>query len=316
MTTIDVDALLDPEIAAALKQMPPATGFTFEQLPAMREQRMAQLAAVELSGQVERTDYAVPGAEGAPDVTIRVHRPAGREGPLPCIYWMHGGGYVMGTYEMEDLRFDKWCQLLGCVGVAVDYRLAPETPYPGPIEDCYAGLRWVHDNADMLGVDAARIGIGGSSAGGGLAAALALLARDRGKVPLQYQLLIYPMIDDRMVTASSRWQVPVWPPASNERGWAAYLGDLVGGDVPIYAAPARATDLSGLPQALIVVGALDGFLDEDADYAMRLTHQGVPTEFHLYPGAPHGFDLLMPGTAIARRARKVMEEWLGRVMPG
>jgi acetyl esterase/lipase len=313
---MDIDALLDPEIAEALKAIPRIAGFTFEQLPALRSQRMAQLAAVELSDRVERCDYRVPGPAGAPEVTIRVHRPAGHAETLPCIYWMHGGGYVLGTYEMDDLRFDRWCQTLNCVGVSVEYRLAPETPYPGPLEDCYAGLKWVHDNAAQLQIDRSRLGIGGASAGGGLAAGLALLARDRGEVPLSFQLLVYPMIDDRMVTESSKWDVPIWPPASNERGWAAYLGDLVGGDVPIYAAAARATNLAGLPPALVLVGALDGFLDEDVDYAMRLTHAGVPTELHVYPGGPHGFDALLPGTALARRARRHMEEWLEHVLRG
>jgi acetyl esterase/lipase len=216
---------------------------------------------------------------------------------------------------MEDLRFDRWCQSLNCVGVAVEYRLAPETPYPGPLEDSYAGLRWVHANAGNLGIDTSRLGIGGASAGGGLAAGLALLARDRGEVPLAFQLLIYPMIDDRITSVSSSWEgVPIWTPASNRTGWAAYLGPLAGGDVPIYAAASRAEDLRGLPPAMIPVGALDGFLDEDVDYAMRLTHAGVPTELRVYPGGPHGFDGLLPGTPLARRARRDIEEWLERAM--
>ncbi len=314
---MDITWLLDPEIAEALAAMPSRpSGFTFEQLPAMRAQRLTMLEAMaaQLSTAVERRDYTVPGPAGAPDVAIRVHRPAGQSGPLPCIYWMHGGGYVLGSYEMDDLRFDKWCASLNCVGVSVEYRLAPETPYPGPLEDCYAGLTWVASHAGELLIDADRIGIGGGSAGAGLAAGLALLARDRGEVALSFQLLIYPMIDDRMTTESSSWEVPIWPPASNERGWAAYLGQLAGGDVPIYAAAARATDLSGLPPALITVGALDGFLDEDVDYALRLGRAGVPTELHVYPGAPHGFDALLPGTALATRARAHIDEWLSKAL--
>lgn len=309
---MNVDALMDPEIAQALKALPPMDGFAFEQLPSMRAQRNAQLAAIQLSDQVERRDYTVPSAEGDPDVVLRVHRPAGVSGDLPCVYFMHGGGYVFGTYAMDDLRFDHWCRTLKCVGVSVEYRLAPETPYPGPLEDCYAGLRWVHENAAVLGVDRSRLGIGGASAGGGLAAGLALLARDRGEVSLAFQLLIYPMIDDKRVTESSTWEVPIWSPRSNRDGWRAYLGELEGGDVPIYAAAARATKLEGLPPAYIMVGALDGFLDEDVDYAMRMTHASVPVELHVYPGGPHGFDGLLPGTQLARRARKDMEEWLAR----
>lgn len=313
---IDVDALLDPEIREALRNLPQMDGFDFALLPAMREQRMSQLGAMQaqLSDRVERTDHLVPGRDG-PDVAVRVHRPKDARGDLPCIYSIHGGGYVFGTHLMDDLRFDRWCQSLQCVGVSVDYRLAPETPYPGPLEDCYAGLAWTFAHAAELGIDRERIGICGASAGGGLAAALALLARDRGELPIRFQLLIYPMIDDRLVTASSAWQVPIWTPKSNADGWRAYLGPLHGKeDVPAYAAPARATDLSGLPPAMVPVGALDGFLDEDVDYAMRLIHAGVPTELRVYPGGPHGFDALLPGTALARRARRDMEEWLARVM--
>ena len=311
---MDVDALVDPEVAELLAAMPRFGAFTHEQLPRMRELRQAEVAAYRLSDAVERRDHVVAGLAGQPDVVVRVHRPKGREGPLPTIYFMHGGGYVVGTYEMDDLRFDKWCPMLDCMGVSVEYRLAPETPYPGPLEDCYAGLRWTYEHADELGIDATRLGIGGASAGGGLAAGLALLTRDRGEVPLAFQLLIYPMIDDRMTSPSAQWEVPVWPPGANRAGWAAYLGDLAGGDVPAYAAAARATDLAGLPPGLVSVGALDGFLDEDVDYALRLNHAGVPTELHVHPGGPHGFDALTPGTTLARRARKMMEDWLARTM--
>lgn len=311
---MDVQALLDPEIAAALKQMPPTAALTVERLPAIREGRMAQLAGITLSDQVERRDYAVPGPAGAPDVAIRVHRPVNQSEPLPCIFWIHGGGYILGSYLADDLRFDTWCRTLNCVGVSVEYRLAPETPYPGPLEDCYAALAWVAKQAADLRIDPAHIGIGGGSAGGGLAAGLALLVRDRGEIPITFQLLVYPMIDHRRVTVSSTWQVPIWPPASNEFGWNAYLGSLAGGDVPIYAAPTGATDLTRLPPAFITVGALDGFLDEDIDYAQRLSHAGVPTDLRVYPGAPHGFDSLLPGTALARRARRDIDDWLARVL--
>jgi len=169
----------------------------------------------------------------------------------------------------------------------------------------------VHANAAVLGVDPARIGIGGASAGAGLAAGLALLTRDRGAIPLAFQLLIYPMLDDRQITPSSGWLDPIWPPAANTYGWTAYLGAAKGGpDVPAYAAPARATDLAGLPPTIISVGAIDGFCDEDIDYAIRLRHAGVPVELHVYPGAPHGFDSLLPGLEISRRAARDMEDWL------
>src|SRR5690606_2208310 len=154
----------------------------------------------ELSDAVTRSDHVIDESTG---VTIRVHRPIGVDGDLPCVYWMHGGGLVLGSNTGDDLRFDNWCRSLQCVGVSVDYRLAPETPYPGPLEDCYAGLAWVHAQAATLGVDTSRVGIGGASAGAGLAAALALLARDRGAPSVAFQLLIYPMLDDRQITTSS-----------------------------------------------------------------------------------------------------------------
>jgi acetyl esterase/lipase len=309
---LDVKVLLDPDAAAALEAFPLDLGTLSDAtLPEIRA-AMAAFPAVELSDRVARTDHVVPGAEG---VVVRVHRPIGVAGELPCVYWMHGGGLVLGSYSGDDARFDKWAPRFGCVGVSVEYRLAPEARYPAPLDDCYAGLRWVYDHAAELGVDATRIGVGGASAGAGLAAGLALLARDRAEVPVMFQLLIYPMLDDRQITTSSRWLDPIWPPAANTYGWTAYLGDAKGGpDVPEYAAPARAGNLAGLPATLISVGAIDGFSDEDIDYAVRLRHAGVAVELHVYPGMPHGFDALLPNLPLARRAVRDMEDWLARVL--
>jgi len=308
---LDVRALLDPEIASALAAIPfDLSALSDAALPAIRA-GFAAAPPVPLSDQVIRSDHAIPGRPG---VSVRVHRPKGASGALPCVYWVHGGGLILGDNKQDDLRFDRWCPLLGCVGISVDYRLAPESRYPEPLEDCYAGLRWARDNAASLGVDGARLGIGGASAGGGLAAGLALLARDRGEIALAFQALIYPMLDDRMVTPSSAWLDPVWPPSANRYGWRSYLGDLSGGAVPPYAAPARATDLARLPRCFISVGALDGFSDEDIDYAVRLRHAGVATELHVYPGAPHGFDGLAAGSAIAKRANRDIEEWLAAAL--
>ena len=238
----------------------------------------------------------------------------GFEGALPCVYSMHGGGYVIGSYAMDDPRFDAWCPKLGFVGVSVEYRLAPETAYPGPLEDCYLGLKWTYEHAAELGIDPQRIGIMGISAGGGLAAALALLARERGEVPIAFQLLDSPMLDDRQVTPSSRQDgLAVWSRGSNTFGWKSYLGDLYGrDDVPSTAAPARATDLSGLPPALVTVGAVDGFRDEDIDYALRLNQAGVPTELHVYPGVCHGFNLMAPEAPVTKQCLRDMEDWLTR----
>jgi acetyl esterase/lipase len=309
---LDVTPLLDPDVVAALALLNFASGrLSDKTLPAMRAARLLE-PVPELSDRVARTDYPIPGSDG---IVVRVHRPVEADGDLPCVYWIHGGGMVMGSYAGDDLRFDRWCPRHRCVGVSVEYRLAPETPYPGPLEDCYAGLQWVYEHAGELGVDRARIGIGGPSAGGGLAAGLGLLARDRGEIPLMFQLLIYPMIDDRQITPSSQWMDPIWPPVANAYGWRSYLGDRVAGpDVEIYAAPARAENLSGLPPTLVVVGALDVFSDEDIDYAVRLRHAGVPVELHVYPGMPHGFDALLPDVPQSRRARRATAEWLAEVL--
>ena len=262
------------------------------------------------SGAVEHVDYLVPGASGDPDVPLRLHRERDITEPRPCLVSVHGGGYVIGTHLGDDGRFDRWSPMLRCAGVSVGYRLAPETPFPGPLEDCYAALRWTHENARDLGIDPSRIGVIGGSAGGGLAAGLALLARDRAEFPLAFQVLSYPMLDDRMLTRSGQAGAPLWGPATNGFGWRSYLGALDTGDVPGYAAPARADHLTGLPPAFITVGNLDGLMDEDIDYATRLIAAGVPTDLHVFADGPHAFDSLMPGTAIAVRARHALEDWL------
>jgi acetyl esterase/lipase len=297
--------LLDPEIAEVLAAAP---------FPGMTDETVAMIRAtdqpVPLSDDVERTDHLVPGD---PEVAVRVHRPSGLTGALPCVYSIHGGGYVIGSYTMDDALFDQLCPALGIVGVSVEYRLAPETPYPGPLEDCYRGLVWTHEHAEQLGIDRTRLGIRGISAGGGLAAALALLTRDRAEVSIAFQLLDCPMIDDRQATASSQLDgLPVWSRESNTYGWRAYLGDRYGtDDIPYTAAPARAVDLSGLPPAYVSVGAVDGFLDEDVDYALRLNHAHVPTELHVYPGACHGYQRAV-NSEITKQSRRDAEDWLRR----
>ena len=310
---IDVMTLIDPQVAEALVALDLRLGELSDQgLHSIRE-RLAAVPLPALSDAVERRDHAVPER---PPVSVRVHREKSTTGRLPCIYWMHGGGLILGRNVGDDPRFDRWCPRLSCVGASVEYALAPESKYPGPLEDCYAGLKWLHAHAHELGIDTTRIGIGGASAGAGLAASLALLARDRGEIPIAFQALIYPMIDDRQITVSSQWNDPVWPPNANRYGWDSYLGALHGDDVPYYAAAARATDLRGLPPTYISVGALDVFADEDIDYANRLRHAGVPVELHVYPGAPHGFDGLTPGTVIAKRANRDIAEWLSVQLRG
>jgi acetyl esterase/lipase len=302
----DVRDLLDPELRPLLDafELPPIDR---DGIAAIRE---ASFEAPHLSDAVLRTDHLVPGD---PPVRVRVHRPTGADGILPAIVTIHGGGYVIGTYDMDDPLLDRWCPELGIVGISVEYRLAPETPYPGPLDDCYAALRWTYDNAEELGVDRERIGVYGLSAGGGLAAALALLARDRAEVPLAFQLLDCPMLDDRQTTPSIRADgLYVWSARSNEFGWRAYLGERYGtDDVPPYAAAARATELAGLPPACVIVGSIDGFRDEDMDYAQRLNQAGVPCELHVIAGLPHAY-LLVPGAVAVQQAMHDMDGWLAR----
>jgi triacylglycerol lipase len=226
---------------------------------------------------------------------------------MPCIFHIHGGGFVAGASALLESFHYPLVQELGCVLVSVDYRLAPETPFPGGVEDCYAALAWVNDNIGMLNIDPQRIGLLGESAGGGLGAALALLVRDRGEYRLAFQHLIYPMLDDRTCVTEDPNPVTgefIWTPDNNRFGWSSLLGHGPGaGDVSEYAAPARAKDLAGLPPTFISVPTLDLFLEEDIDYAHRLMRAGVPVELHVYPGGFHAFDL-HPTARLALQARQ------------
>jgi acetyl esterase/lipase len=299
---------LHPELAAVVERYP----FGSADADGLERRRRRMRVPRSTSDAVERTDHLVPGD---PSVPVRVHRPAGATGLLPALFWMHGGGYIVGSYDLDDAVFDHHCPTQHLVGVSVDYRLAPETPYPGPLEDCHAALRWTFEHAEELGIDQTCIGIGGGSAGGGLAAALALLVRDCGEHTLTFQLLECPMLDDRQITPSSQQDgLPIFSRESNRFGWESYLGDLYGTDgVPATAAAARADDLSGLPPAFVSVGGVDGFVDEDVDYALRLNRAGVATELHVYPGLPHGYQLA-PRVDVVRRAFRDRDEWLARAI--
>jgi triacylglycerol lipase len=262
-----------------------------------------------------------PGAAGAPDVRMLVYAPPGEAaGARPGYLHIHGGGYVMGQPEINDAANRQLVVQLGCVVVSVDYRLAPETRFPGALQDCYAALKWLHDQADALGVDRARIAVGGESAGGGHAAALAIYARDRGEVPICLQVLDSPMLDDR--TGSTSEPHPycgefVWPPANNRYGWGALLGMAPGGpQTPAGASPARVADLSGLPPTFIAVGALDLFFEESLEYARRLTRAGVPVELHVTPGAFHGYQVAGGDAPQVRRLVELRDAALARAFAG
>lgn len=299
---MDTLHLVDPELRPLLELWPTAE-VNAQTLPLLRGRQLPFPPANETGTTLERRH--VPGPAGAPDVQLHIYKPADFTGPLPCIYHIHGGGYVAGAAKDLEVVHRPLVRELGCALVSVDYRLAPETPHPGPVEDCYAGLAWLHASAADLGIDPQRIGAMGESAGGGLAAALALLARDRGEYSLAFQHLIYPMLDDRTCTAEPHPHAGdfIWTSASNRFGWASLLGHAPGGEgVSPYAAAARADDLGGLPPTFISTGALDLFIDEDIAYAQRLIRAGVPTELHVYPGAFHGFNI-MPGAQVAEQAK-------------
>jgi acetyl esterase/lipase len=258
----------------------------------------------------------IPGRAGAPDVTLHIINGEASDTPRPAILHMHGGGYIMGEPAMSYPTLIPLAKELNCVVVSVDYRLAPGTPFPGSLEDNYAGLLWLYKNAAELGVDRTRIAVMGESAGGGHAAMLTIAARDRGEVPLKFQALIYPMLDDR--TGATREVSPLigtilWTAEQNRKGWSALLGAPAGSArVPDGAVPARVANLAGLPPAYISTGALDLFVDEDIDYAQRLLNLGVPVELNVVPGAFHGFDFLAPETQIARRFQASTTEALRR----
>jgi len=314
---------LDPELAAPLAAWLKATngGINLHDIPAarkmMEELFAAQMAkAAPITG-VRTEDRKVPGPAGFPDVFVRIYQPIDRPDTVPALLWIHGGGYVLGSVERDDLLAKHLAIVGQCIVASVEYRLAPEYPFPAPVEDCYAALTWLSAHSTEFGVNKSRIAIGGASAGGGLAAGLALLTRDRAEVDVCFQLLIYPMIDDRNIASASE-TVPdtaVWTRENNHMGWRAYLGHEPGGvDVSPYAAAARATDLKGLPPAYIPVGDLDLFLDENITYAQRLLAASVPTELHVYPGAFHGFNGFIPGAEISRRFNTDRDNALKRML--
>ncbi len=314
---------LDPELRAIVVKLPADRPMDLNQIPAarakMKKMMTAALADLPPVEGVSSQDQFAPAPEGAPDVRVRVYRPEDQRGKLPALYWIHGGGYVMGDIEQDDRLMKQMVRRIGCVTVSVDYRLAPEHPFPAPVEDCYAGLKWLFAHAGELQVDPSRIAIGGASGGGGLTAGLALLVRDRGEMQVAFQLLIYPMIDDRNVTPASYaiTDPRMWNRESNRLGWKAYLGrDGGGADVSPYAAASRATDLTNLPPAYIPVGALDLFVDENIEYAQRLIQAGVPTELHVYPGAFHGFDVFAPSARVSKQFKAERDDALKRALHG
>ena len=244
-------------------------------------------------------DREIPGPEDAPPVGVRIYRPKAASGVLPGIFFIHGGGMIMGSVEGENLKAAELCEAIQAVVVSVEYRLAPEHPHPAPVQDCYAALKWMAQNADELAFDPNRLAVVGGSAGGGLTIATTMMARDKGFPRICFQMPLYPMIDDRNETPSSYeiMDLGIWDREGNVEAWQWYLG---GKPVDDYAAPARAEKLAGLPPTFIDVGELDLFRDEDIQFAARLIQAGVPTELHVYPGAYHASEVFAPEAALSQ----------------
>ena len=289
---------IDAELKAALDLLPEALGnISRDNIVAVREMMAAQnVPAVE-------TDLVIDERmAGADNVRLLVYRSA-EQRVGAAVLWIHGGGYILGA--AEDDRARLIAEHLGCTVVSVDYRLAPEHPFPAGVEDCYSSLVWMGQHAIDLHIDPARIAVGGASAGAGMAAGLALMNRDRGGPQLAFQLLLYPMIDNLHDTVSGQYiDHPVWNQQTSFNAWEMYLNGTPGVDASPYAAATRAADLAGLPPTYICVGSEDLFRDECIDYARRLIAAGVPSELAVFPGLFHGGDIFVPDARISQRLRQ------------
>jgi triacylglycerol lipase len=308
--------LVDPEILSALDLFP-SLDLDDSRLMQLRDGMQAMvpsLASYQSQG-VELEIAQTPASEDAPPVDIYLHKPVGSNGPLPLFLHIHGGGYVLGSPLQSVPANMRTALELGCVVASVDYRLAPEASGATAVEDCHRALMWLVENAERFGIDLSRIAIGGESAGGGIAAGLALLNRDKQGPRLCFQMLIYPMIDDR--TGAGEDLHPycgefVWTAKANRFGWQSFLGDVDPATHNTgYVIPARAANVADLPPTFISVGALDLFLEENLEYAKNLARAGVPVELHVYPGAYHGFELAAD-SSVAVRAETDRRAALGR----
>jgi acetyl esterase/lipase len=313
---------IDPQLLPGLSDMeavraPTAAGHLEPFRRAYSQLLSERVQGTAVKRSVGREDHWVPRGGGGPPLLLRRYAPADLTGPGRAIYWIHGGGMIVGSVEGDDPYCETLADATQSVVLSIDYRLAPEHTHTDLVEDAYAGFVWAARRPGLLNIDPDRFAVAGASAGGGLAAGVALLSRDRQgpKVALQY--LMYPMLDDRSMTPSSREfsGIPSWNRENNEFAWRCLLGDLRGSDdVSPYAAPARMSDLSGLPPTLIQVGELDTFRDEDIGYATRLMQAGVRTELHVYPGAYHGWDAYNPGAQLTARAMRDRNEAIARTL--
>jgi acetyl esterase/lipase len=313
--------LVDPELLDFLDELPTVeitTANLAEWRNLLRDKIPLPSTAGAADAAVRVSTHLIKGQDSAHDVLLRVYQPGQSvAGPMGAIFHIHGGGYMGGESAKVEPLHRMMAIDLGCVVTSVDYRLAPETSFPGNIEDCYVALAWLFGHTVELNLNPQKIGVMGESAGGGLAAALALLARDRGEFAPAFQHLIYPMLDDRTCVAQEPHPLTgefVWTTQNNAFGWTSLLGAQPGSEnVSPYAAAARAENLMGLPPTFICTAALDLFFEEDIEYARRLTRAGVPVELHAYPGAFHGFDL-HPTAQVARAARRDSRDALARFL--
>lgn len=303
----------DPQVEPVLKHFPP---FDPERLAIMRDRSAAVLPSTLVDdGTVTVREHEVATTSGV--VRLLAYRPAAADGALPLIYRIHGGGLIVGNRFSDAPELARWAVACDAVVTSVEYRLAPEHPYPAALEDCYAGLVWAARHAERLGADPRRIVVAGGSAGGHLAAATAIAARDRRGPVLLAQLLMAPMLDDRAATASAAQfdDAVAWGGAANRFGWLSHLGALAGGtEVPPTAAPARLADFSGLPSAYLDCGSAELFRDETVAYASALWAGGVQAELHIWPGGFHGFDSAVPDAEISVACRAARLSWLRRTL--
>ncbi|MBB5939333.1 alpha/beta hydrolase [Streptomyces zagrosensis] len=315
----------DPALNAVLGALPRSEGPEpcVQSIPAMRDGAAAiptpSVAEVIDARAIDAEERTIPGPSGAPDLLITVLRPRHLKAPVPGLYNMHGGGMISGHRHHDIPRLADLVEELGVVALSVEYRLAPEHPDPAPVEDCYAGLRWLSRSAAELGVDPRRIVVMGGSAGGGLAAGVALMARDRKGPFVAGQLLLCPMLDDSNTTVSSHQYdgSGTWQRSMNVLAWQALLGHTAGdpmANVSLYAAPARASDLSNLPPAFVEAGSAELFRDEDVQYASRIWAAGGQAELHIWQGAFHGFDIFAPEHEVTHAALAARLSWLRRVL--